>query len=98
MIYRPPNVGPIVYLCSNEPRHKRSKRLRLLMKCACAYMETSAVVGIATHSLSSEERSHDFCVMDDVSFVDPQEAKRLAQKVFGAPRGTSLDEWGKDYE
>jgi len=35
--------------------------------------------------------------MDGVSFVDPQEAKRAAQQIFGVPTGTSLDEWGNDY-
>ncbi|MCK4828881.1 hypothetical protein KA005_74845 [bacterium] len=97
LIYRPPDVGPIVYLCSNETRHKRIKRLRFLMKYACAYIETSEVIGIATQSLSSAERSHDFCIMDNVSFVNLQEAKRIAQKLFSAPRGSSLDEWGNDY-
>lgn len=97
MIYRPPDVGPIVYLCSNQSRHQRAERLRQLMKYACAYMGTSHAVGIATQSLSSIERSHDFCVMEDVFFDDPKEAKRLAQQAFGARRGTSLDEWGKDY-
>jgi hypothetical protein len=97
IIYRAPDVGPIVYLCSNEPRPKRSRRLLLLMKGTCAYMGTSTVVGIATQSLSSEERSHDFCVMGNVSFVDPEEAKRMAQQLFSTSRGTSLDEWGNDY-
>lgn len=97
MIYRPPNIGPIVYLCSNEPRRERLRRLRALMERTCAYMETSAVVGIATESLSSEFRSHDFCLMENVSFIDPPEAKRAAQQFFNAPQLTSLDEWGKDY-
>ena len=67
------------------------------MKHACAYLGTPTVTGIATQALSSEERSHDFCIIGNVSFDDPQEAKRLAQQFFSAPQGTSLDEWGNDY-
>lgn len=97
LIYRFPDVGPIVYLCSNKPRHERAKLLQLLMKGACAYMNTAHAVGIATQSFSSEERSHDFAVIQGVSFPDLEEAKRLSQQFFGAPRGTSYDEWGKNY-
>lgn len=97
MIYRPPNVGPIIYLCSNEPRRERFRRLRLLMQSACAYLEKSAAVGIATEALSSEFRSHDFCLLKNVSFPDPVHAKGVAQQIFAAPHGTSLDEWGNDY-
>jgi hypothetical protein len=34
VIYRSPDVGPIVYLCSNESRHFRVNRLRTLVKTA----------------------------------------------------------------
>ena len=98
VIYRPPNVGPIVYLCSNEPRHERSKRLRLLMRYACAYMDTSVVVGIATQSLSSEERSHDFCVMEGVYFYRSSTGQAISSEGIRCCREAQvLNEWGNDY-
>ncbi len=97
LIYRPPDVGPIVYLCSNESRHSRASRLRTLVKAACAFLQTPKAVGIATQSRSSQWRSHDFCLLDNVSFQDPDRAKKSAEQIFGNKRGTSLDEWGNDY-
>lgn len=97
LIYRYPDVGPIVYLCSNKPRHERVQLLHFLMKCACAHMDVSHAVGICTQAYSSAEHCHDFALIDGVYFTDPEAAKREAKKYFGIGKGTSLDEWGRDY-
>jgi len=97
LIYRPPDVGPIVYLCSNKPRHERTKALQLRMKLACARMGTSHAVGVCNNSYSSIERAHDFAAIEGITSSDRETLRKLAEQIYQGGESTSLDEWGTDY-
>ncbi len=97
LIYRFPDVGPLVFLASKKPRAERIRILQHLMKCAAVKCGTSQATGVTTQAFSSEKRCHDFAVLRDLSFPDIEAAKVEAAKWFGPGKVTSLDEWGRDY-
>ena len=86
--------APIAFVSSKGSRANIRIDLYKIVAAAYVHFKLSKILGIATQQKSAQGRSHDFMLLEGVTFQNEDDVRKLGELLFTSTKKSACSEWG----